>query len=251
MPINNSGLKSKKKEFPFKSKTNFFLLVFSKQIWLWDEGEHYRKKRNIINTFVHTYGIYSIKKIKLNTNNAVNRNSLQLFKKNSVLKDRVQKTSRKLDNMKLTDDAPKISSKKPNKLVATPVKNDNCSITDNSEVLNALMLHHEQTNVSALNKNSLRNPESGLSLKVVDSRCRNENKVHPNSDVKDDISSEVVNDLKSIKLIGRDEENNRIKRVSVMHEETGESIGTQGDQLNKIKAMRRRHSRSVNVSTSL
>lgn len=234
-------------------KTNFFLLFTfsSKQNWLWDEGEHYRKKRSIVNTAVHTYGIYSIKKIKLNTNNAVNRNSLQLFKKNSVLKDRVQKTSRKLDNMKLTDDAPKNALKKQNKLVATPVKNDNCSITDNSEVLNALLLHHEQTNVSALNKNSLRNSESGFSLKA-DSRCRNENKNSPNVEVKDDISSQVVNDLKSIKLIShRDEENNRIKRVSVAHEETGETLGTQGDQLNKIKAMRRRHSRSVNVSTSL
>lgn len=148
--------------------------------------------------------------------------------------------------MKLTDDAPKNSSKKQNKLVATPVKNDNCSITDNSEVLSALMLHHEQTNVSALNKNTLKNAEGGFPLKVVDSRCRNENKSRIY-----DISSEVVNDLKSIKLIGRDEENNRIKRVNVVHEETGEPIGTQGDQLNKIKAMRRRHSRSVNVSTSL
>lgn len=188
--------------------------------------------------------------MKLNTNNAVNRNSLHLFKKNSILKDRVQKTSRKLDNMKLTDDAPKVSLKKQQtKLAATPVKNDNCSITDNSEVLNALMLHHEQTNVSALNKNALRNTESsGFSLKAC---CRDENKNNPNIDVKDDISSQVVNDLKSIKLIGRDEENNRIRRVSVVNEETGEPIGTQGDQLNKIKAMRRRHSRSVNVSTSL
>lgn len=218
-------------------------------MWLWDEGEHYRKKRNVINTTVHTYGIYSIKKMKLNTNNAVNRNSLHLFKKNSVLKDRVQKTSRKLDNMKLTDDAPKVSLKKQNKTAATPVKNDNCSITDNSDVLDALMLHHEQTNVSALNRNSLRNTESsGFSLKTC---VRDENKNNPNVDVKDDISSEVVNDLKSIKLIGRDEENNRIRRVSVLNEETGESNGTQGDQLNKIKAMRRRHSRSVNVSTSL
>lgn len=210
----------------------------------------YRKKRNIINTPVHTYGIYSIKKMKLNTNNAVNRNS---FKKSSVLKDRVQKTSRKLDNMKLTDDeAPKNASKKQNKLVAVPVKNNNCSITDNGEVLTALLLHHEQTNVSALDKNPLRttNTESGLSLK---SCCRDVNKNSPDVvDAKDDISSEVANDLQSIKLIGRDEENNRIRRVSVVNEETGESIGsTQGDQLNKIKAMRRRHSRSVNVSTSL
>lgn len=226
----------------------FFVLFFSKQNWLWDEGEHHRKKRNIINTPVHTYGIYSIKKMKLNANNAVNRNSLNLFKKNSVLKDRVQKTSRKLDNMKLTDDAPKNSLKKQNKLVVTPVKNDNCSITDNSEVLSALMLHHERTNVSALNKNTLRKTDCDLSMKAC---CRDENKNSPNIDAKDDISNEVVNDLKSIQLIGRDEENNRIRRVSVVHEESGESIGTQGDQLNKIKAMRRRHSRSVNVSTSL
>lgn len=218
-------------------------------MWLWDEGEHYRKKRNITNTPVHTFGIYSIKKIKLNTNNAVNRNSLHLLKKSSVLKDRVQKTSRKLDNMKLTDDGPKNSSKKQNKLVVTPVKNDNCSITDNSEVLSALMLHHEQTNVCALNKTPLtNNTDGGFSLNVC---RRDENKNHPSVDVKDDISSEVANDLKSIKLIGRDEENNRIRRVSVVQEESGEPIGTQGDQLNKIKAMRRRHSRSVNVSTSL
>lgn len=215
-------------------------------MWLWDEGEHYRKKRNIISTPVHTYGIYSIKKMK--SNNAVNRNSLLLLKKNSVLKDRVQKTSRKLDNMKLTDDAPKNSLKKPNKSVATPVKNDNCSTIDNSEVLSALILHHEQTNVSALNKNSLKKIDGGLSLKAC---CRDENKNSPNVDAKEDISSEVANDLKSIQLIGRDEDNNRIRRVSVVHEETGEQIGTQGDQLNKIKAMRRRHSRSVNVSTSL
>ncbi len=225
-------------------------------MWLWDEGEHYRKKRNIINTTIHTYGIYSIKKMKLNANNAVNRNSLHLFKKNSsVLKDRVQKTSRKLDNMKLTDDdVPKNSSKKQNKaatVVTTPtVKNNNCAaLTDNSEVLSALMLHHEQTNVSALDKSQLRNSESGLSLK---SCCRDENKNDPRIDAKDDVSSDVVNDLKSSnKLIGRDEENNRIRRVSIVNEETGETIGTQGDQLNKIKAMRRRHSRSVNVSTSL
>lgn len=220
-------------------------------MWLWDEGEQYRKKRNIVSTPVHMYGIYSIKKMKLNANNAVNRNSLHVLKKNSVLKDRVQKTSRRLDNMKLTDDdVPKNATKKPNKTVTTPtMKNSNVSITDNSEVLTALLLHHEQTNVSALDKNQLSNSDSGFSLK---SCCRDENKNSPTVvDAKEDISSEVANDLKSIKLIGRDEENNRIRRVNVVSEENGESIGTQGDQLNKIKAMRRRHSRSVNLSTSL
>lgn len=229
---------------------NKLFFLRSKQMWLWDEGEQYRKKRNINSTPVHTYGIYSIKKMKLNANNAVNRNSLHILKKNSVLKDRVQKTSRRLDNMKLTDDdAPKNSSKKQNRIVATPpVKNSSGPITENNEVLTALMLHHEQTNVSALDKNLLSNSESGFSLK---SCCRDENKNSPNSDKKEDISSEVANDLKSIKLIGRDEENNRIRRVNVTSEDNGEPIGTQGDQLNKIKAMRRRHSRSVNLSTSL
>ncbi|XP_037049601.1 dual specificity protein phosphatase CDC14AB isoform X1 [Bradysia coprophila] len=221
-----------------------------KQMWLWDEGEQYRKKRNIINTPVHTYGIYSIKKMKLNANNTVNRNSLHVLKRNSVLKDRVQKASRRLDNMKLTDDdAPKNSSKKQNNMLPKPsMKNCNGSITDNSEVLSALLLHHEQTNVCALDKNQLSNSESGLSLK---SCCRDENRSSSTVDAKEDISSEVANDLKSIKLVGRDEENNRIRRVNVVSEENGEPIGTQGDQLNKIKAMRRRHSRSVNLSTSL
>lgn len=226
-------------------ENQIFSISFSKQIWLWDEGEHYRRTRNITATPVHTYGIYSIKKMKLNANNAVNRNSLQSLKKASVLKDRLQKTSRKLDNMKLTDDGPKNSTKKQNK-VPTPLKNDNCSITNNSEVLNALMLHHEQTNVSALNNAPLRNADGSLKA------CfRDENKNSPNVDMTDGIPSDVVNDLKSIKLIGCDEENNRIKRVNVVQEESGEAMGTQGDQLNKIKAMRRRHSRSVNVSTSL
>lgn len=190
--------------------------------------------------------------MKLNANNAMNRNSLHNTagrQKSSVLKDRVHKTSRKLDNMKLTDDEPKVPSKKQNKLLTTSAKNDNCSITDNNEVLKALMLHHEQTNVSALNKNSLKNTDNdGMLMK---SCCRDENKNNPNTAARDNISSEVVQDLKSIKLKSRDEENNRTRRLSVMTEEASESQGTQGDQLNKIKAMRRRHSRSVNVSTSL
>lgn len=171
--------------------------------------------------------------MKLNTNNAVNRNS---FKKSSILKDRVQKTSRKLDNMKLTDDdAPKTNAAKTTANKVAAAKNNNCPGIDNGEVLSALLLHHEQTNVSALDKNSSKVDNC---TDVVDG--------------KDDISSDVANDLKSIKLMGRDEENNRIRRVGgVANEEGGDSMGTQGDQLNKIKAMRRRHSRSVNVSTSL
>lgn len=225
----------------------FFCCLRSKQAWLWAEGDAHRKKCAIVALPKHKFGIYSIRQreeserltcrqpssvstsstttavttaqaasamLRDDIDSRATAVSVGTERHRPILRDRVQKISQKVVTMTLSD--------------GTTTTTTTTTVSTGAAAAAALKMATSDSDIVIVDDNS----------------DRDENKNRCTIDVRPVAHQQQHHHHHHSQTVQQQQQPYGVVT-------TVASNPTQGDTLNQIKAMRRRHSRSVNISGSL